>query len=137
MIILIPMGGKGTRFAKAGYTINKACLPTTDRHTGVRLPMVVSAMKDIPDVDNPRNKIICVDRDFHETNGTEKIIRDFFPNTVFIHDNILLDQAYGCFLAKEHLESEDELFIGTCDNGFIYHKAPFDEGPKRIRRLDD
>ncbi|MDG1436743.1 MAG: hypothetical protein P8P83_03030 [Rickettsiaceae bacterium] len=31
MIILIPMGGKGTRFADAGYTINKACIPTTDR----------------------------------------------------------------------------------------------------------
>ena len=31
-------------------------------------------------------------------------IQEFFPNTVFIHDHVLLDQAYGCFLAREFLE---------------------------------
>ena len=84
MIILVPMGGKGSRFAKAGYEINKACIPTTDRHTGRTLPMVVCAMKDIPGIDNTENKIICIDREFHQANGTEEIIQQHFNKVVFI-----------------------------------------------------
>jgi len=125
MIILIPMGGRGSRFAEAGYIINKACIPTTDRHTGKKLPMVVCAMEDMPGTNKLHNPIICVNRDFHETNGTEAIIKKFFPQTKFIHDHVLLDQAYGCFLAREFLLSDDELFIGACDNGFDYDKKLF------------
>ena len=130
MIVLIPMGGKGTRFSDAGYKINKACIPTTDRHSGKKLPMVVCAMKDVPGIHEPDNKIICIDRDFHETNGTEKTVSEFFPNTVFIHDHVMLDQAYGCFLAREFLQSDDELFIGACDNGIAYDKNEFEKARK-------
>ena len=126
MIILIPMGGKGTRFVKAGYTINKASLLTTDRHTGNKLPMIVCAMKDMPNIRDRDTKIICVDRDIHERDGTERTIQEFFPQTVFIHDHIMLDQAYGCFLAREFLNTREELFIGACDNGFIYNSESFD-----------
>lgn len=127
MIILIPMGGKGTRFIEGGYTTNKACIPTTDRHTGKKLPMVVCAMKDIPSINHPNSKIICVNRDFHETDGTEKIIKEFFPKSKFIHDHVMLDQAYGCFLAREFLQNNEELFIGACDNGISYDEKAFDK----------
>ena len=120
MIILMPMGGKGSRFTKAGYTTNKACLPITDRHSGKKLQMVICAMKDIPGIHHPQNKIICIDLPLHKTNGTEQVIRDFFPNTIFINDTVLLDQAYACFLAKEFLQCEEELFVGTCDSGMVY-----------------
>ena len=135
MIILIPMGGKGIRFANAGYKISKACIPTTDRHTGQKLPMVVCAMKDIPEINNTKNKIICVNRDFHKTNGTEKIILNFFPNTTFIHDHVMLDQAFGCFLAREYLQSEEELFIAACDSGMVYDKVLFDQLRKSFDAL--
>ena len=117
MIILIPMGGKGSRFAEAGYSTNKACILTTDRHSGQQLPMILCAMKDIPGIDDVNNQIICVDRDFHEYNGTEDVISKHYPKTKFIHDHVLLDQAFGCFLAREFLDSDEELFIGACDNG--------------------
>ena len=89
--------------------------------------MVVCAMKDIPGIDDENNKIICVDRDFHEADGTEGVIKNFFPETKFIHDHVMLDQAFGCFLAREFLQSEDELFIGACDNGFVYDQKEFDK----------
>ena len=127
MIILVPMGGKGSRFAKAGYEINKACIPTTDRHTGRTLPMVVCAMKDIPGIDNSENKIICIDREFHQANGTEEIIQQHFNKVVFIHDHVLLDQAYACFLAKDFLNSDEELFIGACDNGMEIGLESFEQ----------
>lgn len=118
MIILIPMGGHGSRFLEAGYTQNKACIPVTNRYTLKQEPMIVAALKDIPGSSDPNNKIICVDRDFHEKNGTEKEILSSFPNALFIHDHVLLDQAFGCFLAREFLDSEEELFVAACDCGF-------------------
>ena len=127
MIILIPMGGKGTRFSEAGYTRNKACIPTTDRHTGKALPMVICAMKDIPEIYDPNNTIICIDRDFHNTNGTEQQIRDFFPNVIFIHDHAMQDQAFACFLARKFLTTDEELFITSCDSGFSYDQVSFDK----------
>ena len=131
MIILLPMGGKGSRFVDAGYTTNKACIPTIDRHSGKKLPMVICAMKDIPGIYDTKNKIICVDLPLHKENGTEKIILDIFPNTTFIHDNVRWDQAYGCFLARKFLQTDEQLLIGTCDNGLSYDKNPLKKLVKR------
>lgn len=117
MIILVPMGGFGTRFRDAGYATNKPCIPTYDRHTGETQPMVLCALKDIPGSSDPSNKIICVDRDFHAKNGTEDTILSTFPEAVFIHDHVLLDQAFACLLARDFLQTDEELFIGACDNG--------------------
>ena len=75
MIILIPMGGHGSRFSEAGYTLNKASIPTTNRRTLKKEPMVVCAMDDMPGIKNSSNKIICVNRDFHSKDGTEDIIK--------------------------------------------------------------
>ena len=135
MIILIPMGGKGYRFKDAGYAINKACIPTIDRHSGKKLPMILCAMKDIHGIHHPKNKIICVDLPLHKENGTEKAILNVFPNTIFIHDNDLLDQAFGCFLAREFLQTDEELFIGTCDNGMSYDKKAFEKACNQVDTL--
>ena len=130
LIVLLPMGGHGTRFSDAGYKTNKASILTTDRHTMRKLPMVICAMKDIPGIENKAAKIICVDRLLHEKDGTEGLISNFFPSTLFIHDHVLLDQAFGCFLAREYLDSDDELFIGTCDSGMEIDFDSFQEAKK-------
>jgi dTDP-glucose pyrophosphorylase len=127
MIILIPMGGKGERFVNAGYKLNKACIETTDRHSGTKYPMIVCAMKDIPGSDDSENTIVCVNRKLHQTNGTEDIILKQYPNTIFIHDHVMLDQAFGCFLAREYLNSEESLFIGACDSGMDIDLESFDQ----------
>ena len=127
MIILIPMGGHGSRFSEAGYTLNKASIPTTNRRTLKKEPMVVCAMDDMPGIKNSSNKIICVNRDFHSKDGTEDIIKKYFDKTIFIHDHVLLDQAFGCFLARQHLQSKEDLFIGACDNGIEYDERAFEE----------
>ena len=48
-------------------------------------------------------------------------------NTIFIHDQVLLDQAYGCYLAKEYLDTVEELFIGACDNGMEIDLIAFEK----------
>ena len=135
MIFLIPMGGHGTRFQDKGYKLNKACIPTTDRHTGNKLPMVVCAMNDMPGIKDPKNKIICVNRDFHEQDGTENTIREHFSQVIFIHDKILLDQGYACYLAKDYLGSDEELFIGACDNGIEINLESFERAKQQSDAL--
>lgn len=126
MKILVPMGGFGSRFKDAGYQLNKPSIPTFDRRSNVALPMVIAAMRDMPQISDPSTKLICVNRDFHSTDGTEDAIRQYFPDTVFVHDHVLLDQAFGCFLAREYLLDDDELFIGTCDNGCEIDNVKFE-----------
>ncbi len=118
MIVLMPMGGKGSRFSDKGYTQNKALILVTSRHDGKKYPMSLSALMDVPWCKNKNTKIVCVNSLDHEKNGLEKEFHKIFPKTIFIHDHIKLDQAFGCFLAREFLDLDDELFIGASDNGF-------------------
>ena len=112
------MGGKGSRFTEEGYKENKSILPVTSRFDGTLSPMALSALSDIPWAHNKSSKILCVNDAMHQKNGLEKSIASKFPDTIFIHDHVKLDQAYGCYLAREFLVDDEELFIGTCDNGF-------------------
>ena len=127
MLIILPIGGQGLRFKDAGYQIDKVQLPITDRFSFEKKPMVLGAMRDIPEIDNSNNQIICIGRDFHETNGLNDSIRKQYPNTIFLIDNILKDQAYGCYVAKEYLKkhADDELFIGCCDAGMDINTQDF------------
>ena len=51
--------------------------------TGEKLPMIICAMKDMPNIDDKNNQIICVNRDFHAQDGTENIIHNFFSANRF------------------------------------------------------
>lgn len=125
MIVLIPMGGFGSRFSEAGYRLNKPRIPVFDRHSRLQVPMVVAAIKDMPGIDDPDTKIICINREFHKEDGTEQAILSAFPDTKFINDHVLLDQAFACLLAREFLQTDEELLIGACDNGIIFDRSLF------------
>ena len=131
MKILVPMGGKSSRFFDRGYKVNKVLLGVTNRHNGKTYPMALSALKDIPWIKSKGNELICVNSYEHSKNGLEKQILKEFPNTVFIHDHVKLDQAFGCFLARSHLDTDEDLFIGACDNGFEINLKDFNELKKK------
>ena len=69
MNILIPMAGAG-RFTEAGYKVSKPAIPTYDKRTGKKMPMVVCATLDLPEIKEDGSNVIYVDRDFHKANGT-------------------------------------------------------------------
>lgn len=127
MINLIPMGGKSSRFFDAGYKVNKVMLPVTSFNDGKRYPMALASLLSIPWINNKYSKVVCVNDYEHCVNGLESAIRKQIKNVTFIHDHVKLDQAYGCFLAREFLMKQDELFIGACDNGFIIDNKKFNK----------
>ena len=112
MNIIIPMAGEGKRFAEQGYTTSKPAIPTTDRRTGQDKPMVVCAVLDLPGVEPDGANVLFIDRDFHKRDGVEDAIHGAFPNARFIAaDHLTEGQACTCLLAKEQINTEEELLI--------------------------
>ena len=132
MNILIPMAGAGSRFTAAGYKESKPAIPTYDRRTGEKLPMVVCATLDLPGVEADGSNVIYVDRDFHKENGTEDKIRQHFPKARFITiDHLTEGQACTCLLAEKYINNGEPLLIAGCDNGMEYSKEKFDDYRKK------
>jgi len=132
MIVLMPIGGKSSRFLKEGYKISKTMLPITDRFTGKKILMTLAAMKDIPWLSQKNTKLIIVGSPDQEKNNLKKKIQTKYNNSIFIPDYVMLDQAYGCFLARSLLDSNEELFIGACDNGFDIDLKKFNKMKKNF-----
>lgn len=128
MNILIPMAGAGSRFAEVGYKVSKPAIPTYDKRTGKKLPMVVCATLDLPEVKEDGSNVIYVERDFHKTNGTESAILECFPRAKFITvDHLTEGQACTCMLAKDDINNDEPLLIAGCDNGMEFDTEKFAE----------
>lgn len=126
MNILIPMAGAGSRFADAGYTTSKPAIPTTNRRTGKRLPMVVCAVLDLPGVEEGGANVTFIDRDFHKSGGVEDTVKKHFPEASFITvDHLTEGQACTCLLAKDRIDNGEELLIAGCDNGMVFDAEKF------------
>lgn len=127
MKIVIPMAGAGSRFVEAGYKISKPAIPTYDRRTGKKKPMVVCATLDLPGAAKDGSNVIYIDRDFHKQNGTENVILNYFPKAEFITIDYLTEgQASTCLLAEKHINNDEELLIAGCDNGMEIDMEKFD-----------
>lgn len=127
MNIVIPMAGEGRRFSEQGYSIHKPAIPTIDRRTGRKIPMVVCAVLDLPGVKSNGENVIFIDRDFHKADGVEAAIAMEFPKSRFITvDKLTEGQACTCLLAKAMIDNGEELLIAGCDNGMVMDEALFE-----------
>lgn len=127
MNILMPMAGAGQRFKDAGYEVSKPAIPTYDLITGKKLPMVVCATSCLPGVEKRGGNIIYVERDFHREDGTEKVIKEHYPDARFlVADHLTEGQACTCLLAKALIDTDEELLIAGCDNGMEMDHAGFE-----------
>lgn len=129
MHTLIPMAGAGSRFTEEGYKQHKPVIPTTDRRTGEKIPMVVAAVMDVPaDQKDPANKLTFVVRDFHVSEGVTAEIKEHYPNAEFVVVNELTEgQACTCLLARDTINNDEPLLIAACDNGMVLPNGAFDK----------
>ena len=104
MNIIIPMAGEGRRFSEEGYRQPKPMIPTTDRRTGKKYPMVVCATMDLPGIAENGGNITYIDRNFPGRDEVEQAIRTVYPATQFITvEHLTEGQAATCLLAKEQI----------------------------------
>lgn len=117
MINLIPMAGLGTRFSNAGYKLSKPLIEVSG------VPMIIKVIRDLPKAD----KWIFVVREEHLDCGVDKIIQKELPDAIFLVDHNPTGQAGSCLVAREYLNTDEELFIAACDNGFLYDENKFSD----------
>ena len=130
------MAGAGKRFAEAGYLVHKPMIEVTSWRTGEKLPMVVAATKDLPGVEAEGANIIYMDRTFHKEAGVEEQIQRYFPKCRFLTVKELTEgQACTCLLAKEWINSSEELLIAGCDNGMILEKEKLEQAKQQAQVL--
>ena len=137
MNILIPMAGAGPRFSNNGYSKHKPILPITSRHNLETVPMVVEAVRDLPvDLNNENTCLLFIVREFHITDGIDKILLKYFPRAKFITVNALTEgQASTCLLASKYFDMDNPLMIAACDNGMDLPVEAFVEESKNYDSL--
>ncbi|MEN9552356.1 MAG: hypothetical protein RI935_733 [Candidatus Parcubacteria bacterium] len=116
-INIIPMSGKGTRFADVGYLLPKPLIPVSGK------PMILKVIESMPEAD----RWIFIVRKEHVTDySIDTLITQAVPNAEVIIDENPVGQASTCMLAMPHVEPSDSLFIAACDNAFVYDKEKYE-----------
>ncbi len=115
-VCLIPMAGRGQRFADAGYTIAKPLITVSGK------PMVQMACDNLPRA----NRYIFVAQGEHLIDGTlaSTLTARFNNFSVVALHGISGGQAISCQVGLEEAVPRvlpgDSLLIGACDNGIVY-----------------
>ena len=117
------MAGLGSRFSQVGYKLPKPLIPVMGK------PMILKAVDMMPKA----NKWIFIVRKEHvKIYKIDMIIKKHIPNSQIIAiDYTTEGQLSTCLLAREYLKGNQELFIGACDNGYLWNKPKFNQLRKK------
>jgi NDP-sugar pyrophosphorylase family protein len=120
MHILIPMSGRGSRFAQQGYTKPKPLIEFFGKS------MVQHVLENLG-VHNTYT--LCVLREHYDADpALFARLRDMVSdlNIVFV-DQITQGAAETCLLAREYIKPRDTLFIANCDQIMHWDQDHFEE----------
>lgn len=107
--IVVPMAGRGQRFADAGYTLPKPLIPV---HGQPMIKVVIANLT--PKV--PHRFTFLLQREHAERHGVADRLKEWSPGceTIFV-DGITEGAACTVLLARERIDAEDPLMIANCD----------------------
>jgi NDP-sugar pyrophosphorylase family protein len=116
-ITLIPMAGRGVRFAQEGYSQSKPLIPISG------FPMVSQAVKDLPQ--SEKHVFVCLKEHLVDF-AIEKTLKKEWPNCLIIPlEKVTEGQAATCELGLKGQDLGAPLLIGACDNGGIWNQAKY------------
>ncbi len=111
--LVVLMSGRGTRFAKNGYTTPKPLLEIDGA------PMFVSAANSILNEHTPRKIIFTVLKEHIVNFSIDQVIRDYFPEASIVEFTELTRGPLESLVASSHEFIEDIPVISTdCDHTF-------------------
>ncbi|MBI5003533.1 NTP transferase domain-containing protein [Candidatus Kaiserbacteria bacterium] len=111
--ILIPMAGRGSRFAQAGFTDPKPLIPT---HGATMVEWAMRSFDFLKQI--KRYKLIFIILKEHDEKYklSTELKRKFGQDTVVIAiDEVTRGQAETCLAATSHIDNYNQLFIYNCD----------------------
>lgn len=107
--IVIPMAGRGSRFAEAGYDLPKPLLPVLGR------PMIEVVIENLRPTEAHRFIFIC-QREHLDAYNLSDILHNAGPDTVIIPiDRVTEGAACTVLLAENEINSPHPLMIANCD----------------------
>ena len=110
MNIVVPMAGRGSRFAIAGFTDPKPLIPIDDR------PMIDWVVENIRPTRSHRFIFICLAEHLIRYPLIEPHLRELCPGCIIVTVNAVTEGA-ACtvLLAKDHINSDEPLMIANSD----------------------
>lgn len=116
-ITLIPLAGRGSRFAKVGYKDPKPLIEVSGK------PMIIQAADSLP---KSENHIFVTLQEHLDNYPLENALRKEYPNATIVPINEVTEgQAITCSLGLKDVDSEASLLIAATDNGMIYNKEKY------------
>jgi len=115
--ILIPLGGKGSRF-KTTHTFPKPLIELTSPTDGSTISMIEMVVKNL----NLKAKyIFLVSKELYENYAIKELLEIITkPNDceIIVEEPPIYGAAYACLLAERSINNNDNLLITNCDQWF-------------------
>lgn len=116
-LTLIPLAGRGSRFAKVGYKDPKPLIEVSAK------PMIIQAANSLP---NSKEHIFVTLQEHLDSYPLEKALKTEYPESKIIPINEVTEgQAITCSLGLEDVDESKSLLIAATDNGMIYNKQKY------------
>lgn len=116
---LIPLAGRGSRFAREGYTVPKPLIPVSGK------PMIIQACNSLPKTEN----YVFVTLEKHLRNyPLEGALTSEYQDCSVVNINEVTEgQAITCSLGLKDVDENQPLLISATDNGMIFNQEKFDQ----------
>ena len=107
--IVVPMAGRGSRFAEAGFTLPKPLIPVHGK------PMIQAVIHNLRPSCEHRFIFLCL-KEHTETLGIDQRLRRWAPGCEIVTVAAVTEGA-ACtvLLAKRHIDTGDPLMIANSD----------------------
>ncbi len=116
-LMLIPLAGRGQRFAQEGYADPKPLIPVGGK------PMIVQAAASLPP--STDHIFVCLNEHL-ERYPLEQAIKKNYPNAIIKKlDQVTQGQACTCEYGLRGINPEQSLIIGACDNGMLWNQEAY------------
>jgi len=116
--IVVPMAGRGSRFALAGHVLPKPLLPVHGQ------PMIQRVIANIRPSRAHRFIFVC-QREHLQSQALQAALKSAGPDTVIVPiDHVTEGAACTVMLAREWIDSSAPLMIANCDQ---YISTPMDD----------
>ncbi|HAR62508.1 MAG: hypothetical protein DKM50_02625 [Candidatus Margulisiibacteriota bacterium] len=116
-ITLIPLAGRGNRFATEGYLNPKPLIEVSGK------PMIIQSADYLPD--SEQHIFVCLG-DHLDNYPLEKEIKKIFPGTKIVRlDQVTEGQACTCEIGLRDEDLDSPLVIGACDNGMLWDSEKY------------
>lgn len=116
---LIPMAGLGSRFSNDGYRLPKPLIEVSGQ------PMIIQVIRSLP----PAKRHIFIVRQEHITDyQIDQVIKKELPEAEIVSLQETTDgQATTCLLGLANVADDEDVFIASCDNSFLYNQTNYHE----------